>query len=97
MHSPRSIGVGKTHLAVSIALEAISKGLKTYFMTTQELVTSLETVDAQGELDKKMRGITKPSLLIIDELGYLNLSDNGGRYLFPVISGDMERRNKRII
>ncbi len=33
--------VGKTHLAVSIALEATSKGLKTYFMTAQELVTSL--------------------------------------------------------
>ncbi|MCP3029724.1 ATP-binding protein, partial [Halobacillus sp. A5] len=43
-------GVGKTHLAVSIALEAISKGLKTYFMTAQELVTSLETADGQGKL-----------------------------------------------
>jgi len=79
-------GVGKTHLAVSIALEAIRNGLKTYFMTAQELVTSLQTADAQGKLDKKMRGLAKPSLLIIDEMGYLNLSNNGGHYLFQVIS-----------
>lgn len=78
--------IGKTHLAVSIALEAIRKGLKTYFMTAQELVTSLQTADAQGKLDKKMRGLAKPSLLIIDEMGYLNLSNNGGHYLFQVIS-----------
>lgn len=79
-------GVGKTHLAVSIALEAIRQGLKTYFMTAQELVTSLQTADTQGKLEKKMRGLAKPSLLIIDEMGYLNLSDNGGHYLFQVIS-----------
>lgn len=79
-------GLGKTHIAVSIALEAISKGYKTYFMTAQELVTSLETADNLGKLDKKMRGLSKPSLLIIDEMGYLNLSKNGGHYLFQVIS-----------
>lgn len=79
-------GVGKTHLAVALALEAIRKGYKTYFMTAQELVTSLQTADAQGKLEKKMRGLSKPSLLIIDEMGYLNLSDNGGHYLFQVIS-----------
>jgi DNA replication protein DnaC len=79
-------GVGKTHLAVSIGLEAIRKGLKTYFVTAQELVTSLQTADAQGKLDKKMSGLAKPSLLIIDEMGYLNLSNNGGHYLFQVIS-----------
>ncbi|RWZ59099.1 hypothetical protein EQV77_09140 [Halobacillus fulvus] len=40
--------LGKTHIASSIALEAISKGYKTYFMTVQELVTSLETADNLG-------------------------------------------------
>ncbi|WP_236838510.1 ATP-binding protein [Caldalkalibacillus salinus] len=55
-------------------------------MTAQELVTTLETADNQGKLEKKIRGLAKPSLLIIDEKGYLNLSDNGGHYLFQVIS-----------
>ncbi len=55
-------------------------------MTAQELVTTLETADSQGKLDKKMRGLAKPSLLIIDEMGYLNLYNNGGHYLFQVIS-----------
>lgn len=32
-----------------------------------------------------MRGLAKPSLLIIDEMGYFNLSDNGGHYIFQVI------------
>jgi DNA replication protein DnaC len=64
-------GVGKTHLAVSIALEAIRKGLKTYFMLAQELVTSLLSTDVQGKLDKRMRGLAEPSLLTIDGMGFL--------------------------
>lgn len=46
-------GIGKTHLTMSIALEAIQNGLKTYFMTAQEHVTTLETSDKQGKLEKK--------------------------------------------
>lgn len=37
-----------------------------------------------------MIGIDKPSLLIIDEMGYLNLSDHGGHYLFQIIRHSYE-------
>lgn len=84
-------GVGKTHLAVSLGLEAISQGYKTYFITAQELILQLKKAEANGVLEKKLRSLVKPSVLIIDEMGYMVLDPEGAHYLFQVISRRYER------
>jgi DNA replication protein DnaC len=84
-------GIGKTHLAVAIGLEAVSKGLKTYFITLSELVTQLRKAEQEEKLERKIKAFVKPSVLIIDEIGYLNLDPNSAHYLFQVISRRYER------
>ncbi|CAH0345728.1 IS21 family transposase IS5376 [Bacillus sp. CECT 9360] len=71
-------------------MEAISKGLKTYFITLSDLVSQLRKAEQQDKLEKKM-AFVKPSVLIIDEIGYLNLDPQSAHYLFQVISRRYER------
>lgn len=79
-------GIGKTHLAISIGMEAIARGYKTYFITAHDLVTQLRKADQEGKLEKKLRVFVKPTVLIIDEMGYLKLDPNSAHYLFQVIA-----------
>ncbi|MFD4820683.1 ATP-binding protein [Peribacillus butanolivorans] len=84
-------GIGKTHLAVSIGLQAISQGYKTYFISAQDLVTQLRKADLDQKLEKKLRSFVKPSLLFIDEMGYMKLDNYSAYYLFQVIARRYER------
>jgi len=84
-------GIGKTHLAVAIDMEAISKEMKTHFITISELVSQLRKVEQQEKLEKKIVFFIKSSVLIIDEIGYLNLDTQSAHYLFQVISRRYER------
>ncbi|WP_256370920.1 IS21-like element helper ATPase IstB [Geobacillus sp. DSP4a] len=79
-------GIGKTHLAISIGMEAIARGYKTYFITAHDLVNQLRRADQEGKLEKKLRVFVKPTVLIIDEMGYLKLDPNSAHYLFQVIA-----------
>lgn len=84
-------GIGKTHLAISIGMEAIAKGYKTYFITAHDMVTQLRKADQEGKLEKKLRVFVKPTVLIIDEVGYLKLNPNGAHYIFQVIARRYEQ------
>jgi DNA replication protein DnaC len=84
-------GIGKTHLAVSIGLQAISQGYKTYFISAHDLVTQLRKADLDQMLEKKLRSFVKPSLLIIDEMGYMKLDNHSAHYLFQVIARRYEK------
>lgn len=84
-------GLGKTHLAVSIGLQAISNGYKTYFISAHDLIIQLRKADVEGKLERKLRSLVKPSLLIIDEMGYMKLDIGDAHYLFQVIARRYER------
>lgn len=62
-------GVGKSHLAVALAIEAIHQGIGAYFVSARQLVEDLRRAHAENRLEKRMRVYTSPKLLIIDELG----------------------------
>lgn len=79
-------GIGKTHLAISIGMEAIARGYKTYFITAHDLVAQLRRTDQERKLEKKLRVFVMPTVLIIDEMGYLKLDPNSAHYLFQVIA-----------
>lgn len=62
-------GVGKSHLAVALAMEAISHGYSAYFVTVTKLVKDLRRAHADNRLDSRMRKYLRPKLLLVDEVG----------------------------
>jgi DNA replication protein DnaC len=84
-------GVGKTHLAVSLAETAIQSGSGAYFMTAHDLVADLGRACREGRLDRRMRVYLAPKVLIIDEMGYLPLDDLGATIFFQLVSARYER------
>lgn len=63
-------GVGKSHLAQSLALMACQGGYKTYYTTCSELIKDLNAGVYEKTLDKKMKKYINPELLLIDEMGH---------------------------
>jgi DNA replication protein DnaC len=79
-------GVGKTHLAISLAIAAAESGRRVYYGTLVALIESLETARAAGQLARRLRVLSHPALLIVDEIGYLPLSRDGAVLFFQLIN-----------
>ena len=79
-------GVGKTHLCVSLAVAAIANGYSAKFGTLAEIVESLSQAQDNGTFTRRLRLLLSPKLLIIDEIGYLPLTEHAGRLLFQLIN-----------
>lgn len=86
-------GVGKTHLAISIGIEAVSAGYKVLFKSALDLVEELELAEMKGELKKRLTQLGKYDLLIIDELGYLPMNSQSRYNLFQLINSLYEYRS----
>jgi DNA replication protein DnaC len=83
-------GVGKTHLAIALGVEAILQGFSVYFITMQDLVAQLTRAREENKLKEKMALLAKPKLLILDEIGYLVLDQFGATCLFQLVSDRYE-------
>ena len=80
-------GVGKTHLAIALGYLATQGGVKVKFITAADLVMQLEKAQRQERLEQLMkRSFMAPSVLIIDEVGYLPLQRNQANLFFQVIA-----------
>ncbi len=84
-------GVGKTHLAIALGREAITRGYTTLFTSATALVTSLTKAHSQGRLEERITQLTKTKLLIIDELGYLPFEQDAAHLFFQLISRRYEK------
>jgi DNA replication protein DnaC len=84
-------GVGKTHLAISLAITAAQRGRRVYYGTLVDLITSLEEAQAAGRLARRLAVLTHPSLLVVDEIGYLPISRNGAVLFFQLMNRRYER------
>mgnify|MGYP000847677671 FL=1 len=84
-------GVGKTHLAIGLAIEALSQGISVYFSSLTRLIDDLRKAYDENRLEKRMRIYIRPKLLIIDEVGYLPLDNKGANLFFQLISARYER------
>ena len=69
-------GVGKTHLAISLAIAAAESGREVYYGTLAALIESLTEAKAAGKLPGRVRVLTHPALLVVDEIGYLPISQD---------------------
>ena len=84
-------GVGKTHLAVSLGVAAIAAGRSVYFTTLTETVESLRQAQENGVFKRRLGWFTRAALPIVDEIGYLPLSGDGGRLFFQLVNARHER------
>ncbi|MGV9871054.1 ATP-binding protein, partial [Rhodococcus koreensis] len=79
-------GVGKTHLSVGLARAAVHAGYRTYFTTAADLAARCHRAAIEGRWATTMRFYAGPTLLIIDELGYLPLPGEAASALFQVVA-----------
>jgi DNA replication protein DnaC len=79
-------GVGKTHLAIGLAIAAAQSGRRVYYGTLADLIHSLEEAQASGRLQQRLKVLTHPSLLVVDEIGYLPISRTGAMLFFQLMS-----------
>ena len=84
-------GVGKTHLAISLAIAAAESGRRVYYGTLGDLIASLEEAQTAGHLGHRLKTLSFPSVLIVDEIGYLPISRTGAMLFFQVIARRYER------
>jgi len=84
-------GIGKSHLAIALGIQAIKAGISVSFTNTGNLIERLKIADREGILEKKIRDLMKYKVLIIDEIGYLPFDEKGAHCLFQLISRRYEK------
>ena len=84
-------GVGKTHLAVALGLEAIKRRYTVYFITAHDLVQTLQSAHLTNTIKQKIKMFIKPDLLIIDEIGYRKMDETAAHFFFQIVSERYER------
>ena len=86
-------GVGKTHLATAIGIEAAKNRHSTYFIKCSELMVQLHKAFLENRLNEKIKKLSGYSLLIIDELGYLPISKEDSKLFFQLIDKRYEKNS----
>ena len=86
-------GVGKTHLATSIGIEAAKNRNSTYFINCNDLVLQLKRAHLENRLETRLKFFAKYKLLIIDEVGFLPLDSESSNLLFQLITKRYEKHS----
>lgn len=84
-------GVGKTHLSIALAVEAIQAGFSAYFIGAYDLVGDLRKAATENRLEKRMAIYVRPQVLIIDEMGYLPMDIVAATLFFQLVSARYEK------
>jgi DNA replication protein DnaC len=90
-------GVGKTHLAISLGVRVCELGQRVYFTTAIELARRLTKAQREHRLHREMKNLVRPSLLIIDEVGYLTLDTTQASLVFQVIAERYEKQQAIVL
>lgn len=84
-------GVGKTHLAVALGVKAIEAGYSVLFLTLESLMSRLIKARQENRLERQLKQLGYPKLLILDELGYLPLARDEASLFFRLLARRYER------
>ena len=84
-------GTGKSHLATALGVEAVKAGRSVYFCTLADLIGMLARAEREGRLAERIRFFCRPTLLIVDEIGYLPVVSGGGNLFFQLVNARYER------
>jgi len=79
-------GLGKTHLATALAHQGCLAGHTVLFTTAIDIVNTLAAAQATQRLKAELKKYIRPSIVLVDELGYLPLDKTGADLLFQVFS-----------
>jgi DNA replication protein DnaC len=86
-------GLGKSFLAKCIAYAATQTGIGALFTTGMDMINHLAAAEADHSLLKKLYLYQAPEVLVIDEVGYLPLGNQGSNLFFQVISARHEKKS----
>jgi DNA replication protein DnaC len=84
-------GVGKTHLAIALGVKAVEAGYSALFLTLEGLMTRLVKAFNENRLERSLQQLVYPKVLIIDEIGYLPLSNLEASLFFRLVARRYER------
>jgi DNA replication protein DnaC len=84
-------GVGKTMIAVALAVAACQAGYSIYFTTLDDLVRKLKMAEATGRFNWQLGYYLRPAVLVVDEVGYLPLDRVEANMVFQLVSRRYER------
>lgn len=84
-------GTGKSHLATALGVAAVKAGKQVYRATLAELIEALVKAEREGRLADKIRFYARPSLLIVDEIGYLPITQGGANLFFQLVNARYEK------
>ena len=90
-------GCGKTHLAVALATTAVEAGYRGYFTTADDMVNTLVKAKREATLASKLKTLTAPSVLVIDDVGLLPIERGGAGGFFHVVNTRYERGHPTLI
>lgn len=86
-------GLGKTMIARNICHEAVLAGHSAVFITAAQLLLDLASQDSSRALERRLRHYQRPSLLCIDEIGYLSYDNRNADLLFQVVTRRYESKS----
>ncbi|MEX2387027.1 MAG: ATP-binding protein [Phycisphaeraceae bacterium] len=89
--------MGKTHLAVSLAVRTCELGHRVHFTSAIDLAHRLTKAVEANRLDREMKNFTRPRLLVLDELGYLPFDPVQASLLFQVICQRYQRQQAIVL
>jgi len=84
-------GLGKTHVAISLALAACRQGQRVRFYTAAGLVNELIQAQDEHRLPRLLNAALKQNLVVLDELGFIPFSPIGAQLIFQFCSSLYER------
>lgn len=86
-------GVGKSTIARNIAHQAVIEGHTVLFTTAGQMLNELAAQDGDNALRRRLKHYTQPTLLVIDEIGYLSYSNRHADLLFEIVSRRYEEKS----
>lgn len=90
-------GVGKTHLAIALGVLTAEMGHRIYFTSAIELARRMARAMKENRLAREIKNLTRPTLLIIDEVGYLTLETAHASLLFQAICERYEKQQSIVL
>ena len=84
-------GSGKTHLSISLGIQAVEEGLTVLFVSVPDLIIQIKEALSNRQLDLYKNKFSKYDLVILDELGYVSFDKNGCEILFNLLSNRTDK------
>jgi DNA replication protein DnaC len=90
-------GLGKTHLARALGYASCQRGQRVLFLPCTTMLNRLVAADATKNLERTIKNLLSPHLLIVDELAYLTMSQEEANLFFQVISRRHDHHHPTVV